>query len=84
MPERVSGIAAVNTFAWRPTGAFFRGMLTLMGSAAMREFDAATEFLPPHHRPRVWRRAAHGPRLAEGISGGHRQTGATRVPWVHA
>lgn len=43
--ERVRGIVAVNAFAWRPTGAFFRGMLALMGSAPIREFDVLTEFL---------------------------------------
>jgi haloalkane dehalogenase len=45
-PERIRGIAAVNTFAWKPSGALFRGMLALMGSALMREFDVATGFLP--------------------------------------
>jgi pimeloyl-ACP methyl ester carboxylesterase len=44
-PERVRGIVAVNAFGWRPTGAFFRGMLALMGSAPMRELDVLTEFL---------------------------------------
>ena len=45
-PERVRGIAAVNTFAWKPSGALFRGMLALMGSTLMREFDVATGLLP--------------------------------------
>jgi pimeloyl-ACP methyl ester carboxylesterase len=45
-PNRVRGIAAINTFGWRPAGRAFRGMLALMGSAAMREFDVATGFLP--------------------------------------
>jgi len=45
-PERVSAIAALNTFGWRPSGALFRGMLTLMGSGLIREFDALTQFLP--------------------------------------
>jgi pimeloyl-ACP methyl ester carboxylesterase len=44
--ERIAGIAAVNTFAWRPTGKGFRGMLGLMGSAPMRGSDAATGWLP--------------------------------------
>ena len=44
-PERVRGLAAVNTFAWMPSGAVLRGMLALMGSAPMREFDALTGFL---------------------------------------
>jgi pimeloyl-ACP methyl ester carboxylesterase len=35
----------VNAFGWRPSGAFFRGMLALMGSAPMREFDVMTDFL---------------------------------------
>jgi haloalkane dehalogenase len=45
-PERVRGIVAVNAFGWRPSGAVFRGMLRLMGSTAVREFDAVTEFMP--------------------------------------
>ncbi len=45
-PERVRGIAAINTFGWRPTGVAFRGMLALMGSALATEIDVATEFLP--------------------------------------
>ena len=45
-PERLRAIVAVNAFAWRPTGAVFRGMLALMGSGLVREFDAWTQFLP--------------------------------------
>ena len=45
-PERLRAIVAVNTFAWQPTGAVFRGMLALMGSGLIREFDAWTQFLP--------------------------------------
>ena len=44
--DRFAALASVNCFAWRPTGAAFRGMLTLMGSAAVSRFDAATGFLP--------------------------------------
>jgi pimeloyl-ACP methyl ester carboxylesterase/catechol 2,3-dioxygenase-like lactoylglutathione lyase family enzyme len=40
VPGRVSGLCAVMAFAWRPTGTFFRGMLALMGSGVIREFDA--------------------------------------------
>lgn len=43
--ERVRGIAAVNAFGWRPAGVFFRGMLALMGSTSIREFDVWSEFL---------------------------------------
>jgi len=43
--DRIRGIAALNTFGWKPAGAFFRGMLALMGSAPMREFSVLTEFL---------------------------------------
>ena len=45
-PDRVRGLVGVNTFAWPPSGAAFRGMLALMGSGAMRRFDAATKLLP--------------------------------------
>lgn len=44
--DRVRGIAAVNTFSWRPSGRVFRGMLMLMGSAWFREFDVLTQFMP--------------------------------------
>jgi pimeloyl-ACP methyl ester carboxylesterase len=43
--ERISALAAVNCFAWKPTGPAFRGMLALMGSAPIRELDAATDVL---------------------------------------
>ena len=46
LPERFRGLCAVNTFAWKPSGLPFRFMLGLMGSAAMREFDAVTGILP--------------------------------------
>jgi pimeloyl-ACP methyl ester carboxylesterase len=45
-PDRVRGIVGVNTFAWRPAGAAFRGMLALMGSTFMRRLDMATGILP--------------------------------------
>jgi haloalkane dehalogenase len=44
--DRIRALCAVNTFAWRPSGAKFRGMLALMGSTAVREFDALTGVLP--------------------------------------
>ncbi|MDY7106320.1 MAG: alpha/beta hydrolase [Actinomycetota bacterium] len=44
-PERVRGLAAVNTFGWRPEGPAFRGMLAVMGSAVVRESDAWTGWL---------------------------------------
>ena len=43
--DRIAALAAVNCFAWKPTGPAFRGMLALMGSAPVREFDAATDVL---------------------------------------
>jgi pimeloyl-ACP methyl ester carboxylesterase len=45
-PEYVRGIVAMNTFAWRPSGAAFRGMLALMGSGFMREFNVLTGLIP--------------------------------------
>jgi haloalkane dehalogenase len=44
--DRVAALAAVNCFAWRPTGALFRGMLAAMGSAPARELDTAIGLLP--------------------------------------
>jgi pimeloyl-ACP methyl ester carboxylesterase len=44
--DRIGGLCAVNAFAWTPSGAAFRGMLALMGSAPMREFDVWTGLLP--------------------------------------
>jgi pimeloyl-ACP methyl ester carboxylesterase len=46
IPERVRGIVAMNAFGWSPSGAAFRGMLGLMGSRVMREFDVLTELIP--------------------------------------
>ena len=43
--DRVKALAAVNCFAWTPTGPAFRGMLAAMGSGPVREFDAATGVL---------------------------------------
>lgn len=43
--EKVCGIAALNTFGWKPSGKFFRGMLALMGSAPIRELNVFTQFL---------------------------------------
>jgi pimeloyl-ACP methyl ester carboxylesterase len=45
-PERIRALCAVNAFAWRPSGISFLGMLTLMGSTLMREFDVLTQFAP--------------------------------------
>lgn len=43
---QVRGIAAINTFGWKPSGTMFRSMLALMGSAPIRELDVMTGFLP--------------------------------------
>lgn len=42
---RIRALCAVNAFAWKPSGAPFLGMLTVMGSTAMREFSAWTGIL---------------------------------------
>jgi haloalkane dehalogenase len=42
LPASVVGIVGMNTFGWRPAGAALRGMLTVMGSAAMRQFSLRT------------------------------------------
>ena len=44
--DRFAALASVNCFAWRPTGAAFRGMLRLMGSAPARASDAKLGWLP--------------------------------------
>jgi haloalkane dehalogenase len=46
MPERVRGIVAMNSFGWRPSGRAFRGMLALMGSRVMGEFNVLTGLIP--------------------------------------
>jgi haloalkane dehalogenase len=43
--DRIAALAAVNCFAWTPTGPAFRGMLAAMGSATVRELDAVTNVL---------------------------------------
>lgn len=44
--DRVAGIAAINTFAWRPRGIMLPSALRIFGSAAMCEIDAFTGLLP--------------------------------------
>jgi haloalkane dehalogenase len=44
-PDRIAALAAVNCFAWPPTGPAFNGMLALMGSGPVREMDVATNVL---------------------------------------
>jgi len=44
--DSFAALASVNCFAWRPTGAAFRGMLTLMGSAPAGRLDADIGWLP--------------------------------------
>ena len=44
--DRIRGLCAVNAFAWKPSGALFRGMLAIMGNSLMREFDTLTGILP--------------------------------------
>jgi len=41
-PGRFRGLVGVNTFGWRPSGAAFRTMLSLMGSSAMRRVSMTT------------------------------------------
>jgi pimeloyl-ACP methyl ester carboxylesterase len=44
--NRIRALCIVNAFAWRPSGAVFRGMLALMGNPVVREFDVITGVLP--------------------------------------
>ena len=44
--NRVAGIAAVNTFAWKPEDRRLRAMLTLVGILPIREMDVVTNLLP--------------------------------------
>ena len=64
--ERVTALAAVNCFAWRPAGPLFRGMLAAMGSAPVREVDVATNALARATSTRfgVGRRWSRADRLA--------------------
>lgn len=43
--SHIRGLCAVNAFAWRPSGALFRGMLAAAGSAPIRELSAWTGLL---------------------------------------
>ena len=45
-PERIRGIVGMNAFGWKPSGAAFRTMLTIVGSGFMRELDVLTGFIP--------------------------------------
>jgi pimeloyl-ACP methyl ester carboxylesterase len=44
--DRIAALAAVNTFAWRPSGIAFRGMLLMMGSPPIRGSDTRTGWFP--------------------------------------
>jgi pimeloyl-ACP methyl ester carboxylesterase len=44
--DRIAGIAAVNTFAWRPRGLRLPAALRFFGTALVRELDALTGMLP--------------------------------------
>jgi pimeloyl-ACP methyl ester carboxylesterase len=46
VPQRIRGLAALNAFGWKPTGAALRFMLALMGSGVMREIDVLTRVVP--------------------------------------
>jgi pimeloyl-ACP methyl ester carboxylesterase len=46
MPERVDGIVAVNTFAWRQASRIFRSAVALIGCGPMRELDVITGLIP--------------------------------------
>ena len=43
--ERIAGVAAINTFGWRPRGVLLPFGLRLFGSTPMRELDAFTGLL---------------------------------------
>lgn len=45
LADRIRGLVAVNTFAWKPVGVRFRSLLAVMGSTPMREFSAWTGLL---------------------------------------
>jgi pimeloyl-ACP methyl ester carboxylesterase len=44
-PDATRALVAVNTFAWPPHGAMFKGMLRTMGSRPVRALDVATNLL---------------------------------------
>lgn len=44
--DRIRALCAVNAFAWKPSGAAFRGMLSIVGGTAMSALDARIKFLP--------------------------------------
>jgi pimeloyl-ACP methyl ester carboxylesterase len=44
--HRVRALCVINSFAWKPQGPAFRGMLALLGSTFIRELDALTGIIP--------------------------------------
>jgi len=44
--SRIRGLCAINAFGWKPSGAAFRAMLTIVGSRFMREFDVTIGLVP--------------------------------------
>lgn len=78
--DRVAGVAAVNTFAWRPRGVTLPLALRTFGSAAMRELGAFTGLLASGSSTRfgVGRRMAPPARRA--WRAGLRDRAARRLP----
>jgi pimeloyl-ACP methyl ester carboxylesterase len=68
--DRVRGLCAVNTFAWRPTGGVFRGMLALVGSTrrvSRRHRPPGRALVPQLHARRTPGRShLHAPRPRAG------------------
>lgn len=91
-PDRVAGIVAVNTFAWRPSGAVFRGMLRFISSAPVRESSAltgwlhvatSTRFGAGRHWGRAERRAFRAPFDARRRRATHRYLGSALTTDVY-
>lgn len=51
--DRIVGLAACNTFGWRPSGVLLPTMLALFGSGWMRTLDVGTGWLPAVASTRV-------------------------------
>lgn len=77
--DRVAALAAVNCFAWRPTGPLFRGMLAAMGSAPVRDTGRGHQCACPRDVDAVRGRSALEPRRPRGFSGGNRCAGPQGV-----
>jgi pimeloyl-ACP methyl ester carboxylesterase len=82
--DRIRALVGVNTFAWKPTGVPFRGMLALMGSTPMREIQRLDRTAYASNVKRFRHRASHGRIRPQNVLCRRRPPGSLGISWVSA